>query len=165
MAKRRQVSDDEKRQVLERQGLKCFIDQHPVDSESDLEYDHVWPYSKDGTSEVSNIAAVCKKHNREKRDLSLGEYRDRLELRRFFEGAKKRRLDDLLEERVGANGFGKQLTVVLNDDRAKLYLDAGPTEVPLTTDAATGERYFYAVLPVSVIKNDAELQPRALEPI
>lgn len=163
MAKRRQVTEHEKRQVLARQGLKCFIDHHPVDSESDLEYDHVWPYAKEGPSEISNIAAVCKKHNREKRDLSLGEYRDRLELRRFFEGANKRRLDDLLKERVGHHGFGKQVNVELDGGRAKLYLDAGPTEVPLTTDAATGESYFYAVLPVSVIKNDAELQPRALE--
>jgi hypothetical protein len=65
---------------------------------------------------------------------------------------------------VGEGSFGQSLNVELGPDRVKLYLDAGPLEVPLTECPATGERYFYALLPVSVIKNDAELQPRALEP-
>lgn len=164
VAKRRQIGEDDKQRVLERQGLKCFIDGHPVGGAGDLEFDHVWPYSEDGVSEVSNVAAVCKKHNREKGSLTLGEYRDRLGLRRFFEGAKKRRLDDLLLERVGKTGFGDPLSIELSSDSARLFLDSGPVEVPLTTCPATGERYFYAVLPVAAIKNDAELQPRALEP-
>jgi hypothetical protein len=164
MAKRRQITELEKQQVLHRQGLKCFIDGHPVGSADDFEYDHVWPYSEGGPSEIENIAAVCKKHNREKGSLTLGEYRDRLELRRFFEGAKKRRLDDLLATRVGDGSFGQPLNVELDSGGVKLYLDAGPVEVPLLYCPATGERYFYAVLPVSVIKNDIELQPRALEP-
>jgi hypothetical protein len=162
--KKRQISDQEKQEVLQRQGLKCFIDGHPVASAYELEYDHVWPYSEGGPTEIENIAAVCKKHNREKGNLALGEYRDRLELRRFFEGAKKRRLDDLLATRLGNDGFGQPLHADVADHRTKLYLDGGPVEVPLTTCPATGERYFYAALPVSVIKNDAELQPRALEP-
>lgn len=130
---------------------------------SDIEFDHVWPYSEQGLSEVGNIAAVCKKHNREKGTLTLGEFRDRLELRRFFEGAKKRRLDDLLGARLGADSFGQSLNVELADGRAKLYLETGPIQVPVTECAATGERYFYAVLPVNAIRNDAELQPRPLD--
>ena len=55
------------------------------------------PYSGDGRTAVDNVAVVCKRHNREKRNLSLSEYRDRLALRRFFEGAKKRRLDPALD--------------------------------------------------------------------
>lgn len=164
MAQRRQITDQEKQQVLGSQGLKCFIDGHRVDSPDDFEYDHVWPYSAGGPSEASNIAAVCRKHNREKGSLALGEYRDRLALRRFFEGVKKRRLDDLLGERLGSGGFGQPLTVDWDGGRIKLYLDSGPVEVPLAECPATGERYFYAVLPASAIKNDAELQPRALEP-
>lgn len=163
MVTRRQISTAEKEQVLARQGLKCFIDGHPVASADEFEFDHVWAYADGGASEVENIAAVCKKHNREKSSLPLGEYRDRLELRRFFEGARKRRLDDLLTERLGVSAFGKPLQAEFNGGHVKLFVDSGPLEVPITTDAATGERYFYAVLPVSVIKNDAELQPRALE--
>jgi 5-methylcytosine-specific restriction endonuclease McrA len=87
MAERRQISDAEKARVLERDGLRCFIDGHPIDSEADVEFDHIQPWSEDGRSAVDNIAVVCKRHNREKRNLSLSEYRDRLALRRFFEGA------------------------------------------------------------------------------
>lgn len=164
MAQKRQITDQAKKKVLDRQGLECFIDGHPVPSEKDLEYDHVWPYSEGGASEVENVAAVCKKHNREKGSLGLGEFRDRLGLRRFFEGARKRRLDDLLEARVGKGGFGQPINVALDSDRIKLYLDSGPAEVSLTECPSTGEHYFYAVLPVFVIRNDVELQPRALEP-
>ena len=41
MAERRQISEPEKQAVLDRQGLMCFIDGHPVTSVEDLEYDHV----------------------------------------------------------------------------------------------------------------------------
>lgn len=165
MTLRRQISEQEKQVVLARQGLRCFIDNHPVDSEEDFEYDHViLPYSEGGTSEIDNIAAVCRRHNREKGSLLLSEYRDRLALRRFFEGARKRRLDDLLQERLGARGFGQPLEVELNSSDVAMYLDSGVERVPLFQDPATRERYFFAALPVSVLRNDTELQPRALEP-
>lgn len=89
MPGRRQISEHEKQQVLQRQGLKCFIDGHPVAAAADLEYDHVWPHSEGGPSEIENIAAVCKKHNREKGSLTLGEYRDRLELGPLFRGSEE----------------------------------------------------------------------------
>jgi HNH endonuclease len=164
MAERRQISDAEKARVLERDGLRCFIDGHPIDSEADVEFDHIQPWSEDGRSAVDNIAVVCKRHNREKRNLSLSEYRDRLALRRFFEGAKKRRLDDLLSDRLGRDGFGKPLPIEVNDTEAITYLDTGPERARLLTCPATREKYFYASVPVVFVKNDVELQPRALEP-
>jgi hypothetical protein len=96
--------------------------------------------------------------------MSLGEYRDRLDLKRFFEGARKRRLDDLLSEKLGANGFGKPVSVEADSDKVTLYLDGGALQAPLMTCPATEERYFFASLPVAVLRNDTELQPRALEP-
>jgi hypothetical protein len=161
---RRQISLAEKQAVVARQGLRCFIDNHPVDTETDFEFDHIIPFAEGGKSEASNIGAVCKKHNREKGVLSLAEFRDRLDLRRFFEGAKKRRLDDLLTTRLGQRGFGAEVTSEIIDKRITLYLAEGPLETILTTDPATGEQYFYAVLPIEVLQNDSELQPRALEP-
>ena len=83
---KRQISDAEKQEVLKRQGLRCFIDNHPVADAADLEYDHIQPYTEGGPSTTANIAAVCKKHNREKGALSLSEYRDRLDLRAFLRG-------------------------------------------------------------------------------
>jgi len=162
---KRQISDVEKQEVLERQGLRCFIDNHPVVDAADLEYDHIQPYSEGGASTSANIAAVCKKHNREKGTLSLSEYRDRLDLRAFFEGATKRRLDDLFTTKLGTSGFGQAVSSEVEGNNVKLYFDGGPPEtVPLYTCPATDERYFYALMPVEHLRNDFELQPRALEP-
>jgi 5-methylcytosine-specific restriction endonuclease McrA len=60
----RQITDAEKQTVLERQGKRCFIDNHPIELDSDVEYDHIHPYAEGGPSRVDNIAVVCKKHNR-----------------------------------------------------------------------------------------------------
>jgi HNH endonuclease len=166
MTVRRQISESEKEAVLARQGLRCYIDNHPVESDQDLEFDHIHPWSEGGPSSLDNIAAVCKRHNRDKGTLLIGQYRDRLELRRFFEGANKRKLDDLLLEKVGRNAFGEKLLTETDESGTSitLYLDQGPLAAPLYRCPATGEKYFFAVLPVSVIQNDVELQPRPLEP-
>jgi HNH endonuclease/ParB-like nuclease domain len=160
----RQISDAEKAAVLERQGMRCFIDDHPIESEDEVEFDHIHAFSEGGATTTDNIAVVCKRHNREKRNLSLSEYRDRLSLRRFFEGARKQRLDDLLAERLGHSGFGHELTFEADGDEATLYLDSGKVTAPLMKCPATSETYFFASVPVELIKNDIELQPRALEP-
>jgi hypothetical protein len=161
---RRQISDAEKKIVVERQGLRCFIDNHPVDSAANLEFDHIRPFSERGESEIANIGGVCKKHNRQKGALSLSEYRDRIALQKFFEGANKRRLDDLLAQRLGSGGFGQPLQVERSDGVVKLYFDDGPRESLTAVDDATGESYFYAQMPFKHVRNDGELQPRALEP-
>lgn len=164
MALKRQIGETEKAEILERQGLRCFIDNHPVDDPSGMEFDHIHPFSEGGESAPSNIGAVCKKHNREKGSLSLSEYRDRLALRQFFEGSKKRRLNDLLEDRLGSSKFGLDLITETEENSVKLFLDEGSIEVPLQACPATGEKYFFALLPSRHLLNDTELQPRALEP-
>ncbi len=164
MPERRQISGQEKEAVLTRQGLRCFIDNHPVESEMDLEFDHLRPHTHGGMTTVDNIGAVCRKHNREKSSLYLAEYRDRLTVKRFFEGAKKRRLDDLLQERLSTSGYGQRLNVEMDVSHITLFLESGPTQLPLAECPATHEKYFFATLPVSLLRNDTELQPRALEP-
>ncbi len=161
MAGPRQITEKEKQDVLARQGLRCFIDNHPVDSAVDLEFDHINPYSEGGPSTVDN--GVCKKHNREKRTMTLGQYRDRLALKRFFDGANKRRLDDLLETRLGATHWGQPLTNEVDDNSIVIFTDPGTQTLPLLTCAATGERYFFASIPALFVRNDTELQPRPLE--
>ena len=165
MALKRQLTEAEKQQVLQRQGLRCFVLDHPIETEADVEYDHIHPFSDQGPSSIDNVAIVCKRHNREKGGMSLSEYRDRLGLRRFFEGAKKRRLDDLLQERLTGSGYGQRVNSEVDGDRITLHLDFGTLSARLEECPATGERFFYALLPVSVIRNDMELQPRPLEPV
>jgi hypothetical protein len=163
MSLRRQITESEKQGVLATQGMRCFIDNHPVEDQSDFEFDHIHPFVEGGPSEAANIGAVCKKHNREKGSLTLSEYRDKLKLRAFFEGAKNRRLDDLLQTRLGVDGYGRPIAVELGATTAVLTIDGQRLETPLAECPATQERYFFAMLPVSVLKNDVELQPRALE--
>ena len=163
MAGSRQITEKEKQDVLARQGLRCFIDNHPVDSAADLEFDHINPYSDGGPTTIDNIAGVCKKHNREKSTMTLGQYRDRLALKRFFLGANKRRLDDLLETRLGATHWGQPLTNEVDNNSITIFPDSGKQTLPLLTCAATGERYFFASIPALFVRNDTELQPRPLE--
>ncbi len=163
---RRQISDEEKAAVLERQGRHCFIDNHPISEDESIEFDHIWPYSAGGQSEVANIGAVCRRHNREKRALSLGQFRDRKELQRFFESDGKRRLNDVLASRLGQQAFGQPLSQEITADGRTIRLwfdEVGQIDLPLATCPATGERYFYAVLPSYLVANDPDLQPRALE--
>lgn len=164
MNQARQIGDADKKAVLERQGLRCFIDNHPIESEADVEYDHIQPFSESGVTVIDNIAVVCKRHNRDKRNLSLSEYRDRLALRRFFEGARKRRLDDLLQDKLGQGEFGKPVSFSLEENEAVVRFDGNEARAPLLVCPATEETYFFASVRVAFIRNDVELQPRALEP-
>src|ERR1700677_3351365 len=112
---KRQITDSEKEQVLAQQrrngALYCFVDDHPIEDEEDVEFHHIKPFSEDGPSETANIGAVCKEHHRRIRTLSLSEFRDQLAMDTFFADAHPRRLDDLLNFKLSADGFGRQVGV------------------------------------------------------
>jgi hypothetical protein len=40
MAQARQITDAEKQAVLERQGRRCFIDNHEIPPNEEIEFDH-----------------------------------------------------------------------------------------------------------------------------
>src|SRR5437870_551940 len=95
---------EQKAEVLRIHGMRCFIDGHLIDSEDDLEFDHIIPVAAGGTTTVENLAPVCRKHNRQKRTMSLSEYRDYLHLGSFFEDGSPKYLDDVIrakEQKVG----------------------------------------------------------------
>lgn len=112
---KRQITDSEKQQVLAQQRrdgvLYCFVTDHPIEDEGDVEFHHIKPFSEDGPTEIANIGAVCKEHHRRIRTLSLSEFRDQLEMDRFFDHPDQRRLDDLLGLKLSAVGFGRQVSV------------------------------------------------------
>jgi len=168
---KRQITESEKQQVLIQQRrngvLYCFVDEHPIENEGDVEFHHIKPFSEDGPSETANIGAVCKEHHRRIRTLSLSEFRDQLAMARFFEHPSQRRLDDLLEFKLSSDGFGRQV-VYDGDLRSQIVLhftetDRSPQKCPVFSCPATGMHYFYFVLPIEYICNDIELQPRPLE--
>jgi hypothetical protein len=162
---RRQISEKEKTSVVEshtKDGkIRCFIDNHPMDL-GEVEFHHIKAYSLDGPTELSNIAPVCKEHHKRVGTLSLEQFRDRLEMERFFEASRGRRLDDVLSSLLGE--FGKRMKYDLGPSSIKLYLPDGPVDVPISQCPATKYKYFYFSLPTQYIKNDSDLQPRLLEP-
>jgi hypothetical protein len=167
---KRQITDPEKQQVLAQQRrngvLYCFVDDHPIENEGDVEFHHIKPFSDDGPTEIANIGAVCKEHHRRIRTLSLSEFRDQLAMARFFEHADPRRLDDLLEFKLSSNGFGRKITCD-GDLHSQITLHfTDPEQPPQTCSVfscpATSMRYFYSVLPIAYICNDTDLQPRPL---
>jgi len=162
MPERRQLSDAEKIEIINRYGMRCFIDGHPIESEDDLEFDHIVPVAAGGTTTLENIAPVCRKHNRQKRTMSLSEYRDYLNLSSFFDDGSAKYLDDIILAK--GHRFGQLLQHEINSDEESvtLYFDGGKKTFSLYTCPVTGWQYFYALIPVQYLKNDRDLQPRAL---
>lgn len=168
---KRQLTEPEKQQVLAQQRrdgvLYCFVDDHPIENEGDVEFHHIKPYSEQGPTEMANIGAVCKDHHRRIRTLSLSEFRDQLEMDRFFSHPEPRRLDDLLAWKLSPGGFGHRITAEKQGEHQLVLHFTNPDRPRQSCSIfecpATGMSYFYAVLPIEYVCNDAELQPRPLE--
>ncbi|MFH1943250.1 MAG: HNH endonuclease signature motif containing protein, partial [bacterium] len=124
MAYKRQLNDDEKRKVLEKHGRRCFVDGEPITEEEPVEYHHIKPFSKGGPTNLDNIAPVCKRHHLTIGTMGLQEYRDKLELGKFFEGDPKY-LDDIIRSKKGR--CGEEFKYETRDDLIKMYFkDAQP---------------------------------------
>jgi hypothetical protein len=162
MAERVALTDTQKQQILERDGWHCFIDGHPIDSEKDIQFDHIRPVAAGGPTEVENLAVVCRKHNQRKGKQSLSEYRDQLELESFFKDGRAKYLDDVIAARDMKSGTPLLHDVAALSDRVALYFDSGKSDVSLYICPTTGWKYFYALVPIVHLMNDKDLQPRPL---
>lgn len=162
MTDRRALTAEEKAVIIAREGMRCFIDGHPIESEDELEFDHIVPVAAGGATTVENLAPVCRKHNRQKRTMSLSEYRDFLELGRFFADGAAKYLDDVIVAKGRRVGIPLQFEIDAALDTVILYTEAGRRSHSAYQCPATGWRYFYALIPVEHLTNDRDLQPRAL---
>ena len=145
--------------------VRCYVSEHPIEDEKDIEFHHIKPFSEKGKTELSNLAPVCKEHHRRIRTLSITEFRSRLEIEDFFKSPEPRKLDDVLKKKIGDGNFGKKLIYEILGGSIKLFLQDRPEPMTLSlyTCPSTGYKYFYVTLPVMYIQNDTELQPRPLE--
>ncbi|WP_042688003.1 HNH endonuclease [Methermicoccus shengliensis] len=165
----REPTEEEKRTIIAqhtRDGkVRCYVNDHPIEDEGDIEFHHIKPFSEEGKTEISNLAPVCKEHHRRIRTLSITEFRTRLEMEEFFKSPEPRKLDDVLKKKIGDGNFGKNLTYEILDKGIKLFLQdrSEPMVLSLYTCPSTGYKYFYVTLPVMYIQNDTELQPRPIE--
>ncbi len=165
----REPTEEEKKIIIAqhtRDGkVRCYVNDHPIENEEDIEFHHIKPFSEEGKTEISNLAPVCKEHHRRIRILSITEFRTRLEMEEFLKSPEPRRLDDVLKKKIGDEKFGKGLTYEISDRTIKLFLEdrSDPIVLPLYICPSTIYKYFYITLPVKYIQNDTELQPRPIE--
>ncbi len=171
MAIHREPNETEKKTINEQHTkdgkVRCFVNDHPIENEADIDYHHIRPFSLGGPTEEANLAPVCSDHHKRIGTLSILEFRARLEIEEFFNNPDPRRLDDILEVRQGRRGYGKSLKteILSHEDQIKIFFDekVEPIILPLSTCQATSHKYFYIVLPIQYIKNDYDVQPRPLE--
>ena len=159
MAEKRQISEIEKQKILEQHGRRCFVDGEPIPDKEPIEFHHIKPFSEGGLTTLDNIAPICKRHHLTIGTMSLQEYRDKLELEQFFEGELKY-LDDVIRCKIGR--CGEKFNYEIKGNAICFYFKDSRQDYPLHKCRVTGWQYLYATLPIEYIKNDRELQPRAL---
>lgn len=112
--------------------------------------------------------------NRAKGTLTLEDYRVKRRLNEFFRSGDRLTLGHLLaflKEGGAIKSFGQVIEAVESDTSVELRSDSGNTRHNLYTCPTTKWKYFYAIVPVSLIESDDEsdqgigLQPRYLVPI
>jgi hypothetical protein len=145
--------------------VRCFVNNHPIDDEKDIEFHHIKPWSFKQETLLDNLAPVCKDHHRRIGILSIEEYRSKLAISEFFKSKDPKKLNDVLEEKIGRGNFGKNLNFEIKDEKIIIYFSdkIKSDEFQLYVCPATGFKYFYITLPVKYLSNDEKLQPRPIE--
>jgi len=80
----RQITEEEKEQIITRFGRKCYATGHNILETEEVHFDHIRAFVNDGASEIDNIAPMCQKHNLQKGRLPLDDFRIKLRLDTFF---------------------------------------------------------------------------------
>jgi len=168
---KRQLSEEEKQRILDQHGRRCWATGMEIATGQPIHFDHIRAFSRDGESELDNIAPMTAECNRMKGTLPLEDFRVKLRLQEFFRGGDRLTLGDLLRylvEQGDIEDFGSDVNYVENDGRVSLKWVGDERHYEAYTCPATGWKYFYATLPVTVLDSDDErdreigLQPRYL---
>jgi len=185
---KRQVTEAEKAKLISKYRqpdgfVHCFVDNEKIDTEIEIHFDHIEPFVKVEETSLDNIAPVCRNHNLAKKDMTLSEYRDKLQMENFFErfesAGKQAKLNDVLTFKYG-NNFGFPIQYDFDSNRMKItvkyFQDKDKVHLPkietyqVCQCQITKMTYFYALVPAKNILNDGkegeglELQPRPLIP-
>ena len=168
---KRQLNDEEKQIILNRHGRICYANGHAIPDGEKIHFDHIKAFVNNGPTDLNNIAPMCEKHNLEKGQLPLEDFRIKLRIEDFFKIGKRLTLKDLLKylkEKGDINSFGE--SVAINEADGKIILENANfhEEFKIETCPLTGWKYFYCKLPVSILDSDDDnehsqgLQPRYL---
>ena len=183
---KRQITEAEKAMLLSKYRqpdgfVHCFVDNEKIENEKEIHFDHIVPFAKVEETILDNMAPVCKKHNFAKKDMTLSEYRDKLQMEKFFErfesAGKQVRLNDVLAFKYG-NDFGFPIQYDFDSNNMEIamkYFQDKDKILPPKVEtyqvyqcSVTKMIYFYALVPAKNLLNDGkeeaeiELQPRPL---
>lgn len=170
---RRQLNDDEKAQIMKMHGRRDFATGLPIPVDDEVQFDHIHAYAEGGDTDLNNIAPMSAETNRAKGTLTLEDYRVKRRLDAFFQSGDRLTLGHLLaflKDGKDIKSFGQVIEVVESDGFVELRSESGNTKHNLYTCPTTKWKYFYAIVPVSLIESDDEsdqgigLQPRYLIP-
>lgn len=169
---KRQISDDEKEQILKVHGRVCYATGHPIAEDQTVHYDHIKAYANDGASEIDNIAPMCEFHNKQKGRLPLYDFKIRLKMDEFFERGEALTLKDQLEflkTKKEILQYGNPVYILgENDGHIDIEVNNRKKQYSLYECPTTGWKYFYGTLPIDVLDSDDDkdneigLQPRYL---
>lgn len=168
---KRQLNDDEKEIILNRHGRICYANGHAIPDGEKIHFDHIKAYVNNGPTDLNNIAPMCEKHNLEKGQLPLEDFRIKLRIEDFFKLGKRLTLKDLLKYLIGKGditSFGEKISVQENGNKVILENANFSESFKIETCPLTGWKYFYGKLPVSILDSDDDnehsqgLQPRYL---
>ena len=167
----RQITDEEKAQIIEKFGRICYATGHNIPDSDEIHFDHIRAFSIDGASEIDNIAPMCQTHNLQKGRLPLEDFRIKLRLDDFFSQGQALTLKHELQffkEKGIITSFGENVYASLTESEIELEFVNNKERFKLYTCPTTKWKYFYANLPVNVINSDDDedgqigLQPRYL---
>lgn len=152
-------------QLWEQQGGKCFISELPIDLALDeVDIDHIVPTRDNGKDDPSNFAVTLAHYNRSKQaaDLRVARVLARFEKIKETADSDDRgpNLNDVLKSYGGASA---ELRVKIDSTGVTYVANSGsPITVPLLEDKLSGFRYFFALLPIEVIRHDERINPRSI---
>ena len=168
---KRQLNDAEKQTILNRFGRVCYANGHCIPDGDKIHFDHIKAFVNNGPTDLNNIAPMCEKHNLEKGQLPLEDFRIKLRIEDFFNTGKRLTLKDLLKylkEKGDIQTFGDRVVVKEIDSKVILENSDFNKEFNIEICPLTGWKYFYGKLPVSILDSDDDnehsqgLQPRYL---
>ena len=125
---KRQLTDEEKEYVLRRDGRRCFATGHQIPDGDAVQFDHIYAFTKGGSSEIDNIAPMCELHNKQKSTLALADFRTKLRMNQFFAGGEPLTLKDLLDflRKHGDIGdYGQPVDIAAQDGVVRILDPSG----------------------------------------
>jgi len=169
MAKKRQLTEAEKKQVVEMQkgtdgSLRCYICGEVLDIEADdVEYDHIIAYADDGPTDINNVRVFRKKFNKEKGKMTLIEYKEIYLIKRLYEEKQNKvKLQDIFAFK---GIYNSSINATKNESLITITDGVNSKNFNLLYDPKLNVEYFYGQLPTNWIQNDDQqgLQPRVID--